>query len=422
MDERDYLVSLERFGIKLGLENIARLLRAADDPHLAIPVVHVAGTNGKGSVVAMLDAIFHAAGYHTVRYTSPHLMVLNERFLQDMQPISDADLDDQIRFFRAVAETMDPPPTFFEFVTAMAFRWFAAVGADVALVEVGLGGRFDATNIVQPTATAITNIDLEHQRYLGDTLELIAFEKAGILKAGVPAVVGETRPGPLDVILQRAQELDVPVRLLDSDFRYSLEGTPFDHRFTYTNDHFELGPIPLGMAGSYQGENAALAVALVEGLRDTYPALTSEAITEGLRDARWPCRLEKVLEHPPVIIDVAHNHAGAIKLAEQLNRCVIVMAVSSDKAAEQMIAALAPRAAELILTQFSGSRALPVSDLCAAASTLPHHRAETLAEAIDLGVSLASDTTPLFITGSIFTAGEARALLIERHGAAPIRF
>jgi dihydrofolate synthase/folylpolyglutamate synthase len=422
LSPREYLFSLERHGIKLGLENIAFLAEAAGNPERRYPSVHVAGTNGKGSVVALLDAMLHAAGYRTGRFTSPHLIDLNERFLLNHEPIDDAELDRQLDHFRAIALRMSHPPTFFELVTAVAFRWFHQAGVDLALFEVGLGGRYDSTNVINPVAAAITNIDREHTRYLGHSLAEIAFEKAGIIKPGVPVVVSETQPEPLAVIEARAAELNSPLRRLGRDYAYTLSGPPHAHRFAYESANFRIEPVPLSLPGAYQGENAATAVALAELLRAQFPRLTRTAIVEGLGAARWPCRLERVLDDPPVIIDVAHNAAGARKLSDELLQAVIVLAVSSDKNAEAMIAALAPVASSLILTQFTGPRALPLDDLVRAAGSTPHTRAESLREAIQLGLTLADPTHPLVITGSIFAAGEARQILIDHFHAPPLKF
>lgn len=422
MNPREYLAGLEFHGIKLGLDNIRFLAERAGDPQHRYPAVHVGGTNGKGSVVAMLDAILRAAGRRTGRYTSPHLMRVNERFLVDATPIPDAELDEEIEFFRGIAADMDHCPTYFEVVTAVAFRWFARRGVDIALFEVGMGGRFDATNIIHPVATAVTNIDLEHTRYLGDTLELIAFEKAGIFKEGAPAVIAETKPGPRETLLARAREVGAPVRLLGRDFNYVLSGPTFGERFSYDSAELSLRDVPLGLHGTCQGPNAAVAVALAERLMPRVEGLCAETVERGLREASWPCRLERVLEHPPVILDVAHNPAGMRELAAQLPPSVAILAVSGDKDAGRMLEHIAPAARELILTRFEGSRAMPLDQLCAAAGAHRRHRCETLEEAVALGIRLASDDLPLVITGSIFTAGAARTILTERYGAAPLRF
>jgi dihydrofolate synthase/folylpolyglutamate synthase len=422
VNAREYLASLEFHGVKLGLENIRHLLEQAGNPQDTYPCVHVAGTNGKGSVVAMLDAICRAAGLRTGRYTSPHLIHVNERFLVDGHPIDDTDLDNTLSFFRRIAEAMNPSPTYFEVVTAVGFRLFQEQHIDIALVEVGLGGRFDATNVVHPTATAITNVDLEHTQYLGDTLEKIAFEKAGILKENTPAVVAETHPEPLEVILSRAHALNCPVRRLHHDFDFDLQGTPWKQAFSYRSQALRFGPVPLGLAGDYQGPNAAVAVALAESLMETYPQLTPDAIAHGLETAKWPCRLERVLDTPPVIIDVAHNPAGMRQLVRQMRPCVAVLAVSSDKNATEMICSLSEVANPLILTQFTGHRALDVEKLCAAAGNVPHQRVDRLEEAIAAAMRVAGPEKFLLITGSIYTAGQARTFLEENYGGAPLEF
>lgn len=419
---REYLFSLTLHGMKLGLKNIRILLEAAGNPQDPYPTVHVGGTNGKGSVTSMVQAILRAAGLRAGRFTSPHIIDLRERFQVDAVPISDADLNEHISYFRAVAEQMSPPPTFFEMNTAIAFRCFESARVDVAVIEVGMGGRLDATNIITPAAAAITNIDLEHTQYLGDTLELIAAEKAGIIKPGVPLVVGERRPGPLAVILNKADECAAPVSVLDRDFKYRLHGDPWRQRFDYQGPRLRLRDAPLGLAGRYQGENAAVAVALAEALQARFPMLDEYAVREGLAAARWPCRMERVLENPPVIIDAAHNVAGARKLAESIGRCVIILAVASDKDARGMLAQLAPHTAGLILSAFSDKRALPLDALREIAGDYPHECAPDLKTAIARGMAMASAASPLLITGSIYTAGEARQILMETCGAPPLQF
>ncbi len=421
-----YLFGLELHGIKLGFENIRHFLDRAGNPQGEYPAVHVAGTNGKGSVLAFLDAMLRAAGYRVGRYTSPHLIRLNERFLVDGGMISDEALDEQIAFFKGIADGMPNPPTFFEMTTAIAFRHFAEARVDLALVEVGLGGRLDSTNVITPEVTAINTIGLEHTRFLGDTLEQIAYEKAGILKPGVPAVVGAIEEGPRAVILDRARELGVPIRLHGRDFQCQSEGLPWDQIFSFRAPGLTLDNVPLGLAGRHQAHNAGIATALALCLRGRFPGLGAEAIASGLAHARWPCRLERVLDEPPVIIDVAHNVAGARLLAETIGRAVVVVAISSDKDARGILDCLAPLAQRtgsdepaLILTEFGGSRALPLGALIRAAGDWPHQCLPDLEEALERGMALATGECPLLVTGSIFFAGAARQVLMERFDAPP---
>ncbi len=421
-DLREYLLGLTLHGIKLGLQNIRFLMEQAGNPQAAYPTAHVAGTNGKGSVVAMLQAMLRASGCRVGRFTSPHIIDLPERFQIDGVCIAEDALSENTAFFRRCAAGMEPPPTFFELNSAIAFRWFAQERVDAAVIEVGMGGRLDSTNIITPLACAITNIDLEHTQYLGGTLEEIAFEKAGTLKPGVPAATGERREGPLNIIRARARELAAPLRVLGEDFSYMLSGPVWRQSFSYRSESLALKEVPLGLAGRYQGENAAIAVAVAEQLRPHFPGLTDAAIARGLSEARWPCRLERILETPPVIIDVAHNVAGARRLAENIGRCVVVLAVASDKDAAGMIEALAPLSGSLILTEFNGKRALPLETLCSAAQGRPHAALPDLPAAIARGIELASQEMPLLITGSIYTAGEARQILTDRYGALPLAF
>lgn len=419
---RSYFLGLEMHGIKLGLSNIEQLLEAAGQPQRLFPAVHVAGTNGKGSVLAFLDAMLRAAGVHTGRFTSPHLMDVTERFLVDAKPIFSADLDVHIAFFRNAALAAGFSPTFFEMCTAIAFRHFAESRVEAGLIETGMGGRLDSTNVILPVATAITNIAFDHTAYLGNTLDKIAFEKAGILKPGVPVALTECQPGLCETILERAKAVDAPVMLLGRDFTYSVSGDPWKPSFSYDSGSLHLQDTPLALPGKHQGSNAAAATALACLLQPTFPNLNEAAIRHGLSSARWPCRNERVLEDPPVYMDVAHNAAGAAEVAQQYRNCVTVLSVSSDKDAAGIIRAISTASFTLILTAFTGGRSLPVERLSEAAAGHPHRIVPHLSDAIEEGLRLADAEHPLLITGSIYAAGEARRLLIERHGAAPLLF
>jgi dihydrofolate synthase / folylpolyglutamate synthase len=414
---REYLAGLEFHGIKLGLENITALLRAAGDPQNAYPTVHVAGTNGKGSVLAFLDAMLRAAGYKTGRYTSPHLIDVSERFLVSGVPIPDGGLDAAIELFRGIAGKTSINPTYFEMVTAIAFNWFAKNSVDIGLIEVGMGGRFDATNVLHPAVTAITPIDFDHMQYLGHTLEAIAFEKAGILKPSVPVVVGETRDPARTTVLARAQDVGAPVIALGTGFTFDA-GSNGSFRFQSSSFEIECGS--LGLAGAHQHRNAAVACALALQLLERFPALTREAMVTGLREARWPCRLEQVLDSPPVIIDAGHNPAAMKAVLQSFPRCIAVLAVSGDKDAGPMVRAVERVADRLLLTQYQGRRAMPAEALAGHVSLRPYEICPDVPAAIDRAMQDAN--LPVFIAGSIFTAGEARRYLIERYGAPLLRF
>jgi dihydrofolate synthase/folylpolyglutamate synthase len=418
---RAFLEHLQFHGVKLGLENISRLLEPLGNPHLRYPTVHVGGTNGKGSVVAFVDAMLRAGGYRTGRFTSPHLIALNERFLVDGRPIDDDELDRCIGLFQRITRDWETPPTYFEVATAVAFWHFATCQVDCAVIEVGMGGRFDSTNVVRPEACAITTVDLDHTRWLGTTRAEIAREKAGIIKPGTPVVVGEMDDEAREVILQRAAELRTRVRLVGRDFTYRLEPGG-EGGFAFQRDGLALERVSLGLPGQYQGANAAVAVVLAQELQFKFPGLTREAIETGLRDASWPGRFERVLDDPPVIIDVAHNPAGSRTLAAQAPRGIVVFSVSSDKDVAAMLDALDPIAERYVFTQFEGARALEVEALCGIAGDRPMERADTVEAALARGMDLAGPERPLIVTGSVYLAGEARRILTERYGAPPPRF
>ena len=420
---RDYLAGLILHGIKLGLQNITGLLDAAGLPQNAYPCLHLAGTNGKGSTAAFLDAVLRAAGCRVGRFTSPHLLDITERFQINGVPIPEEELRENIEFFQSAAAAMDHPPTFFELNAAVAFRWFAQRGVDAAILETGMGGRYDATNVVRtPLGCGITNIDFDHMQYLGETLGKIAFEKAGILKPGVFCAVGPMPDEPLRVIERCALETGAPLAVAGRDYCFSCTGDPWSQRLSLDTEGLRLNDAPVGLAGRHQCANAALAAVMASRLRPHFPALDGHAVAAGLRDARWPCRLERVLADPPVLVDSAHNPAGAAAVVAALPRAVVVFAVSSDKDAAAMLDLFSPMAHPLILTAFAGGRSMQVAELARVAGTRAHETAPTLEAALAQGMELASADTPLLVAGSVYAAGEARRILMERHGAPALSF
>lgn len=402
MDPIEYLFSLEFHGIKLGLDNINRLLSAIENPQHAYPTVHIGGTNGKGSTVAFLDRILRESGYTVGRFTSPHLITVHERFIINGVPIPDDELRAIIEEIRASLASIHIAPTFFEVNTAIAFEYFRRAQVDIALIEVGMGGRFDSTNVITPKISIITNIALDHTQYLGDTIEKIAFEKAGILKPGVLAILGNLVPEARDVIVARANELHCPASILG-------ESIHPDHEHA------------LGLTGAHQTENAALAIHAARLLQPDFPAIAEDTIRRGLANTTWPCRMETVLTDLRVIIDVAHNPACAETIARELDgQYGIVLAISADKDAAAMTRALQPRAARFFISEFDGPRARTATQL---AQHISGELITPLESAIDAAVAWARDTgLPLLITGSLFTAGQARAHLINAYNAPTLRF
>ena len=398
MDPLSYLLSLEQFGIKFGLDNIVALLGRLGHPERAFTSVHIAGTNGKGSVTAMVDAALRAAGHRSARYTSPHLIDLRERFVIDGTPVSQQALVAAVADLQRTAEamvedgTLAAPPTFFEVTTATAFELFRRAGVSVAAIEVGLGGRLDATNVLQPAATAITSIALDHERYLGSTVEEIAFEKAGIIKPGVPLVVGDLPPAAATVIDRVARERGAEV----------VRTSPLD-----------VEGFTIGLAGAHQASNAAVAVKLLDVVDRLGIAVPRTAVASGLERPDWPGRLERrvLSDGREVLLDAAHNPAGAAALASYLTMQAggprpLVFGVMRDKDAPGMFRALLPAVSHLILTRASTRRSAEPSDLEAQARAirdLPVTTAQSAARALEI----AWRTSPrIVVAGSIFLLGD----------------
>ena len=400
-----YLYSLgnEVLTAKLGLERISSLLQALGNPHQACRWIHVAGTNGKGSTCAMIEAGLRAAGVRTGLYISPHLIEPTERIQIAGQQVSQDQFARAFDRVQATAERMlasgglDMHPTYFETVTAMAFVLFAEAKLDAVVLEVGLGGRLDATNVVTPELCVITPIDYDHQIFLGDTIEQIAGEKAGILKPGVPAVFAEQRPEAEAVLRARAQgpytlSRDWPI----SDLQINSRGSRFCLRGA---------EIQCPLAGEHQVENARVAAIALSQL-GVSPA--------GISATHWPARLERVSERPEIIIDGAHNPAGTRALAAYIKRFYsgrriwMVYGALRDKAVAEMTSILFPLADHVILTAPANSRAMPPDDIPAPGARITHSVAEAIGQ-----LSGADPEDAVFIAGSLYLAGEARALLVK---------
>jgi dihydrofolate synthase / folylpolyglutamate synthase len=406
-----YLYSLgnEVLTAKLGLERITALLEALGNPHRACRWIHVAGTNGKGSTCAMIEAGLRAAGIRTGLYISPHLVEPTERIQILGHPVSQEQFAKAFLRVHEMAERMlasgaiDMHPTYFETVTAMAFVMFAAARLDTVVLEVGLGGRLDATNVVTPQLCVITPVDYDHQMFLGDTIEQIAAEKGGILKPGVRAVFAEQRPEAEAVLRAQAQapytlSRDWPI----TDLAMNARGS----RFRLEGASRSMDVI-CPLAGEHQVENARVAAI----------ALTELGVsTDGIASTHWPARLEHVSERPEIIIDGAHNPAGTRALATYIRRFYsgrriwMVYGALRDKAVAEMTSILFPLADRVILTAPANTRAMPPEDIPAPGARTTH----SIAEAISLLSDDATSEDVIFITGSLYLAGEARDLLKKR--------
>lgn len=418
MTPLEFLFSLETLGIKLGLDNIRRLLADLDRPDRAFHSIVIAGTNGKGSVTAMLERALRAAGWRTGRYTSPHLVSINERFAVDGQPVSDEAMRAGIEAVRRAALRMDPLPTFFEATTALACELFRTAGVDVAVMEVGLGGRLDATNALEPVATAITAIDLDHQAYLGDTLPLIAAEKAGIIKPSIPIVLAPNVAEVDEVVAGVALAKRAP--LVRAGDGVEIASAFEDGRLVadVRTPKGRYGPLALGLRGRHQLDNALTMVRLAETIdASTAIAIPASAIESGLRDVEWPGRLQlESWRGASILIDAAHNPAGARALAayvgEVYGRLPFVFAAMGDKDIAGLLAPLAPVMASLTLTRPSTPRAATLDALEAiareAAPGVPLARIEPPAAAL---ASTARPGATVAVAGSLYLAGEVLSAL-----------
>lgn len=412
---------------KFGLDRTKALLALLGNPHERIRSFHVAGTNGKGSVIATLDTLLRAKGMSVGRYTSPHLVDFRERIRVNGEMIGEAAVAGLTEQMRSHCGT-DLVPTFFECTTAMALQHFADAHVDVAVLEVGLGGQFDATNVVTPTACAITTIALDHQEYLGTTLSSIAFEKAGIIKSNVPVVVGRIEEEAWHRIEQVATERHAPLARLDRDF-FAEGQTPNSFSYRGRAVHYEGLTIPL--EGRHQLDNAACALALIEAATTNGLEVLDAAVRQGLRVVHWEGRLEIVDRHPTVMLDGAHNPAASAVLATYLkdyartnpqSRVILVWGMMRDKDHRGFAAPLVDAVDDLILTQAHLPRSATVADLHGA---LVGHRccpraAPILSEAIALARRLAAPDDLICVTGSLMLVGEMKAL-VRGCGLSPIR-
>ncbi len=419
MDPFQYLFSLEKFGIKFGLDNIETLVAALGHPQHAFRSILVAGTNGKGSVTAMVDRALGAAGLRVGRYTSPHLVRLEERFAIDGAPVRTDVLAGLIGELRVLIDdlmargSLEAPPTFFEVTTAIAFELFKRAGVQVAVLEVGLGGRLDATNIVSPIAAAITSIDFDHEQYLGDTLSAIAAEKAGVIRRGIPVVTGPLQPEAHDVLASMCELAGAD--FIEAEAGVRIESTTEDghtvvHLVTPMRDY---GAVRLGLRGHHQVPNALVAVRLLEEVGRTLP-VTAEAIVAGIRDVKWPGRLHLVelSGGRRVLFDAAHNPAGAWALASYLRRefpepLPIVFGAMRDKDAALMLKTLLPAASMMVMTQAATPRAMDTAELVALARKLAPDASIEAEPQSKRALARAWEHCPLVcVAGSIFLVGD----------------
>lgn len=414
------------------LSRVEELLTQLGDPHRAYPSVHIAGTKGKGSTTAMIEAVLRAAGYRTGMYTSPHLHTFRERIQLDGAPISEEEVIRQMERLIPVLASR-PEVTVFEIMTALAMRAFADAAVDWGVFEVGMGGRLDATNVLLPEVAVITSISLDHVKVLGDTLAAIAGEKAGIIKAGRPVVSAPQRPEALAVIERVAAERGAPLTLVGRDWQWRYEGSEgARQRLSLWRGGRGSDPdyahLEIPLLGAHQLENAANAVAAIEVLRERGFEIPKEAVRQGLAQVRWPGRLEVLDRDPLVVLDGAHNVYSIQRLLEALDvylphrRLLAVFGAGLTHNPSELIAELAPRADRLFFTRAQHPKAASVEALLAATHALGYvaEGCETVVEALERACAAAAPEDIVLVTGSLFVVAGAREAWAQRHGWAPL--
>jgi len=404
------------------LRRVTGFLESLGSPHLATPAVHIAGTKGKGSTAAMIDAIAAASGYRTGFYSSPHLHTFRERIRLDGDPVDEGRFVELVSDLAPAAARLEQETglgavTLFEFMTAMAFQCFASERSELQTIEVGLGGRLDATNVVRPEACAITSISMDHMAILGDTLEEIAEEKAGILKQGVPAVVGPQRPGALAVVLDAAEKQGSPVVRVGEDLTWELVEADSTGQSALIHGWLDDYNVRIPLLGTHQLENAATAVGVAEVLKSEGWQISERTIRKGLAQVSWPCRLEVLDRQPQTVSDGAHNvysmetMLSSLRRYFQYDRLLVIAGFSRDKSVGGMAEALGRLADMVIATRSRHPRSMAptaLADLMRQSGIQCTSQSDTVAQALELARGEAGPDDLILVTGSLFVAAEAR--------------
>jgi dihydrofolate synthase/folylpolyglutamate synthase len=421
-----YLDKFQFHGFRLGLERMTCILNVFGNPEKNYPCLHVAGTNGKGSVSAIIASILHAAGYRAGLYTSPHLSSLRERFRIGDAMISEEELQEQIWRIRDFLEK-GYELSYFEFTTAIAMVWFAEQGTDLVIFETGLGGRLDATNIVTPLVSVITNISLEHQAFLGSSISEIAMEKAGIIKKGVPVITGVREQPALSVILDRSLELNAPVWEIGRDFDVEEHG---NSGIDYKGEFLKINGLDLALKGKHQATNAGLAIAACERLIEQGFRVTDKAVRNGCRSVYWPGRGELLRGSCRVLLDGAHNLGGIVSLKDLLGRLnttpgdkgkyfhTLLWACSDeggDKDFVAMLRQISSLFGQIIITEPPGPR-VPVTLERWRGSDIPKDviLEQNWQKALNKALSNCGEEDLLCVAGSLYLVGPVREELIKR--------
>ncbi|MBN2108178.1 MAG: bifunctional folylpolyglutamate synthase/dihydrofolate synthase [Deltaproteobacteria bacterium] len=417
----DYLFSLQKFGIKLGLANITQLLSLLGNPHRSLNCIHVAGTNGKGSTCAFLQSIFKHAGYAAGLYTSPHLIDFTERIRINDSCIPrnvTAELTAEIK--KICENNALHTVTFFEFTTAMAFYYFKLRHADPVIVETGMGGRYDATNSITPRLSIITSISMEHEKYLGNSIEAIAREKAGIIKPGIPLVCAVSSSAAKKLFTRRCSNAGSPLLMKGRDFKVVHHARGI---FSFTGLHTSLKKMHCGLSGDHQLSNAALAIEGSLIMRSRGYRVDDSALRSGIEHVHWPGRLEQLRTSPAVIADGAHNPEGWRMLKKALagypkyKKRIFILGAMADKAIDSMLKILTTDAYAIIVCRPKIDRAAGRETIEKFISFSDRKRVfwfENSVQAYNKALSLSKKNDLIIIAGSLFLVGELREMIMHK--------
>ena len=415
----EYIDEVYKLGTMLGLNRVELLMEELGNPQETMKTIHVAGTNGKGSTAAMLTNVLRQQGYRVGMYTSPHLQRYNERYLVNGVEISDEDFGTLMGEVKAACDKMVAKglgqPTIFEVVTALGFLYFAKEQVDYLVLEVGMGGRSDATNVIHhPVLSVITSISLDHMEFLGDTLSKIAYEKGGIIKEGCPVVLYTQGQEVYDTICAIAEEKHSKLYFVEEEgihpLHQDIRGTAFD----IFNEYVSYCGLRIGLLGEYQLHNAATVLLAIHALRENGVEISEDAVRKGLSTTKWSGRMEVVEENPTVLLDGAHNIDGIHMLAESLKLyfadkdITLLVGILGDKEYEKMMDVLLPLAKKVVLTEPNNSRKWDVDTLTETIShyTAEIHREKDIAKAYDLAKSITAKDQVLCCAGSLYLIGE----------------
>jgi len=402
-----YLNSLGLHKVKPGLERTIKLLEILGNPQEVVPSVLIAGTNGKGSVASAIASVLETQGYKTGLYTSPHLIRVSERIRINRNEISMSDLSQLILKVKQASSTLPDEPSYFEVLTVSAFLYFAQRKVDFSVLEVGMGGRLDATNVVKPILTVITNISKDHTEYLGESIREIAFEKAGIIKNRVPLVTG-AKEEALSLIKSVAYENSAPISIFEKDFRVEGEST---EDFSYFGNLWNLEHLTFGLHGFYQIQNASLSIAALESFFKLYEVnINEESLRKGLSSVRWEGRMEIVKRNPTLILDGAHNPSAAEALRESIKkmfpgtRFAILVGMLADKDHEGYMRAIYPIAECMIVTDVPSERTIKAEGLADVARRYVS-KTKVIGDFKEAYKEILSLQKPVCVTGSLYLIG-----------------